>query len=337
MWSPKFIHNGKNLVIFDITLDILKESLNLGSRNSQLTFWHETPAVNTEAFTGEPGQYYMTFKQKALYPGPFDEKGIPLLDYHGKVGQQYNPIAIAQYALGNYNLARQTENKTYHDKFLINAEWLLENLFATCYGTHLWPHHFDFEYFRPLVAPWFSGLAQGQGLSVLLRAFVESGHNEYLEAAKEVLQSLSVPIEKGGVQYKDHNNYLWIEEYLVEPPTHILNGFFWALWGVYDYYLLTKSEEAQKLFNNYTKTILHYLPKYDIKFWSLYELTPQRIQSIASPFYHHLHIVQLEVMYRLTGERMFAEYGERWRAYSKYAFYRFMAKIYKIGFKLMYY
>ena len=30
MWSPKFIHNGKNLVIFDITLDILKESLNLG-------------------------------------------------------------------------------------------------------------------------------------------------------------------------------------------------------------------------------------------------------------------------------------------------------------------
>jgi len=31
MWSPKFIHNGKNLVIFDITLDILKESLNLGS------------------------------------------------------------------------------------------------------------------------------------------------------------------------------------------------------------------------------------------------------------------------------------------------------------------
>jgi hypothetical protein len=28
--SPKFIHNGKNLVSFDITLDILKESLNLG-------------------------------------------------------------------------------------------------------------------------------------------------------------------------------------------------------------------------------------------------------------------------------------------------------------------
>ena len=33
MWSPKFIHNGKNLVIFDITLDILKESLNLGNKN----------------------------------------------------------------------------------------------------------------------------------------------------------------------------------------------------------------------------------------------------------------------------------------------------------------
>ena len=33
-----------------------------------------------------------------------DADGIPLLDYHGNIGLQYNPIAIAQWGLGNFNL-----------------------------------------------------------------------------------------------------------------------------------------------------------------------------------------------------------------------------------------
>lgn len=279
----------------------------------------------------------MAFEQKAFYPGPFDEEGIPLLDYHGKVGRQYNPIAVAQYALGNYNLAKQTKDKTYYDKFMSNADWLLDNLYLTDQGTYLWPHHFDFEYFRPLKAPWFSGLAQGQGLSVLVRAFVETGNLKYKNAAEQVWQSLCVSIQKGGVQYKDTDNYIWIEEYLIDPPTHILNGFIWALWGIYDYYLLTKNSDVKKIFDDYTGTILQYLPKYDVKFWSFYELTPQRIKSIASPFYHRLHIVQLTIMHRLTAEQQFADYAKKWKRYTENMFYRFAAVAYKSAFKLVYY
>lgn len=309
----------------------------LFSKNSQLTFWHEVPAVNTDAFTGELGQYYMIFKQKALYAGPFDKKGIPLLNYHGKVGLQYNPIAITQYALGNYNLAKQTGNKIYFDKFLTSADWLIDNISISGNEMYLWPHKFDFEYFRPLRSPWYSGLAQGQGLSVLLRAFAETGDNKYLEVAKEVFRTLSVPISQGGVQYKDSDGYVWIEEYLIDPPTHILNGFIWALWGIYDYHLFSGDKEVKKLFDNYIATILHYLERYDIKYWSLYELTPQRIKSIASSFYHNLHIVQLDIMYRLTGRKEFSEYSEKWKGYSGCLLCRFIAKVYKIFFKIIYY
>ena len=306
-------------------------------KQSHLTFWHGTPEINREAFTGTLGQYYMTFKQKAQYSGLFDEQGVPLLDYHGDIGQQYNPIAIAQYALGNYNLAKQTTAQTYAEKFLNSSRWLLEHLVTTEAGTRLWAHHFDFEYFRRLVAPWFSGLAQGQGLSVLVRAYAETGDENYLHAAEQVFRSLALPIAQGGVQYQAQDGYLWIEEYLVDPPTHILNGFIWALWGIYDYYLVNGSNEAKRLFDAYVKTLLHHLPTYDLRFWSLYELTPQHIQSIASPFYHELHIVQLDIMYRLTGEPLFDEYAKRWSAYAQNAFYRFCAKAYKIGFKLVYY
>ena len=36
----------------------------------------------------------------------------------------------------------------------------------------------------------------------------------------------------GGVIFEDKKKDFWIEEYIVHPPTHILNGFIWALFGV---------------------------------------------------------------------------------------------------------
>lgn len=307
------------------------------NRHSHLTFWHDTPAVNTEAFTDELGPYFMTFHEKAHYPGPFDAQGIPLLDYHGQIGCQYNPIAIAQYALGNYNLARQTGDSARFQTFLRVADWLVQNLTTTPQGTRLWAHHFDFEYFRLLKAPWFSGLAQGQGLSVLVRAFAETRQDRYLEAAQAVWHTLDLPIEAGGVQYRDEQGFPWIEEYLVAPPTHILNGFIWALWGISDYYRLTQQSAARQLFDAYVQTIVHSLPQYDLGFWSLYELTPQRIRSIASSFYHQLHITQLRVMHLLTNQQIFLDYAEKWQKYTMHKGYCCWARLYKIFFKLLYY
>ncbi len=144
------------------------------AQNSQLTFWHEIPRVNTEACYDDLGPYYITFEQKARYPGPFDQFGIPLLNYHGSLGQQYYPIAVSQYALGNYNLFKKTHKSDFFRKFITNANWLINHLQTNEQGIALWATDFDFEYFKPLIAPWFSGLAQGQGLSVLLRAYVET-------------------------------------------------------------------------------------------------------------------------------------------------------------------
>src|SRR5258707_2787391 len=73
----------------------------LGSGRSQLTFWHETPELNLPAGSiahadSQLGPYYMSFREKADYSGADDDAGIPMLDYRGAIGLQYNPIAIAQ-------------------------------------------------------------------------------------------------------------------------------------------------------------------------------------------------------------------------------------------------
>lgn len=66
----------------------------LGSAKSQLSFWHDSPEVNERCQPKELGEYYMPFTTKADYAGAYDAAGIPLLDYRGKLGLQYNPIAM---------------------------------------------------------------------------------------------------------------------------------------------------------------------------------------------------------------------------------------------------
>lgn len=309
----------------------------LGKGNSHLTFWHGVPQVNENTPLDQLGEYYMAFLHKADYPGPFDDQGIPLLDYHGKVGLQYNPIAIAQYALAHYNLFARTSEQKHFDIFLKQVDWLVSNLEMNPKGLYVWNHHFDWEYREVLRDPWYSALAQGQGISALVRAYSKTGRESYMEAAQRAFEAFKHEIRGGGVKYTDAEGYVWLEEAIVEPPTHILNGFIWSLCGVYDYHLATGDEYALRLFRGCVRTLKDNLHKFDLGFWSLYEQSGTKLRMIASPFYHSLHIVQLKVLHRLTGEPIFKEFAERWEGYQRNKLYRWISLIYKAVFKLLYY
>lgn len=309
----------------------------LGSGRSQLTFWHETPEINSHADAGRLGEYYMRFREKADYAGAHDADGIPMLDYRGAIGLQYNPIAIAQWGLANYNLFCESDDLVRWQKTLNAADWLVDNLEPNSHGLPVWNHHFDWEYRDILKAPWYSGLAQGQGVSLLLRAHAHSGDLKYQHAAAEAFAALRTPIAEGGVLFEDGEKNLWIEEYLVDPPTHILNGFMWALWGVFDFQLATANADAKFIFDRGVRTLLRNLPRYDTGYWSLYEQSGTRLKMLASPFYHQLHSVQLRVMSKLTGDQSFAEVAERWAGYAQEPVNRTRALIEKSVFKLLHY
>jgi hypothetical protein len=304
---------------------------------SQLTFWHEIPEHNPNLSADRLGEYYMLFSAKADYPGCYDAQGIPKLHYHGMIGPQYNPIAIAQWGLGNFNLARRTGDEERSQKFLRAANWLVANLESNPHGLSVWNHHFDWEYRDRLKAPWYSGLAQGQGISLLVRAYQETGNVAYLDAARCAFQSFLHFVDEGGVAFADEHGDLWFEEYIVRPPTHILNGFIWAMWGVYDYWLATHDEKARRLFHSAVNTLRKNLAQYDLGFWSLYEQSGTRLKMVASPFYHRLHIVQLRIMHQLTGEELFLRYAGQWERYNHNRAYRTRALCYKGVFKLCYY
>lgn len=308
----------------------------LSPGQSQLSFWHETPAINPRALAGGSREYYMLFHEKADYAGPYDDVGVPMLDYRGLVGLQYNPIAIAQWGLANYNKFCATRDEIRVQNTIKAADWLCSNLEQNPHGLWVWNHHFNWDYRDTLKAPWYSGLAQGQGISLLLRAHVHTQEQKYREAAERAFVPLTKPITDGGVLFEDEGD-LWIEEYLVDPPTHILNGFIWALWAVFDFSQDGVDTAAKTIFNRGVRTLCRNLRNYDTGYWSLYEQSGTRLKMLASPFYHQLHIVQLRVMARLTGENEFAKVADRWENYAGHRTNRTRALLAKCAFKLLYY
>jgi heparosan-N-sulfate-glucuronate 5-epimerase len=298
-----------------------------------LAFWYETPELNDRAFDDGIGQYPMTFAGKAAYRGPFDAGGVPLLDYRGSIGRQYNPIAIAQYGLGSYNRWRGGRDELARGRFLRVADWLTDNLERNPHGIAVWPHRFDWPYRQRLVAPWYSGLAQGQGVSVLVRAAFETGRSAYATAAHDAFAAFQAGPAAGGVVARDETGAPWIEEYLVDPPSHILNGFIWGLWGVHDYARWSASPAARSLLEGCIETLARNLPRYDTGSWSLYEINDET-PMLASPYYHRLHIVQLRVLHRMTGHEVFARHADRWQRYAESPRRRWSALARKAWFKL---
>ncbi|MGC1477559.1 MAG: D-glucuronyl C5-epimerase family protein, partial [Terriglobales bacterium] len=155
--------------------------------------------------------------------------------------------------------------------------------------------------------------------------------------AEKAFVALTKPVAEGGVLLEDEENNLWIEEYLVDPPTHILNGFMWALWAVLDYWLANADAPAKDIFDRGVETLIHNLDRFDTGYWSLYEQSGTDLKMLASPFYHQLHIVQLRVMSKLTGDAGFAAIAERWEGYAQRRSNRTRALIEKSAFKLLHY
>jgi hypothetical protein len=58
----------------------------------------------------------------------------------------------------------------------------------------------------------------------------------------------------------------------VSPPAHILNGFIFALFGLYDYYRVTQDEHALELFNAGIETLRSKLHLYDTGRVTRYDL-----------------------------------------------------------------
>jgi rhamnogalacturonyl hydrolase YesR len=262
---------------------------------------------------GPQDDYYYLKEPVPLVPKntPVDEEGVPVFRKDGKV---YNhPVRLGHHAIFYVNSYRMTKNPEYLKKAEQLAERLAkiavheENRMYFPYDFDVYLHNIPSEHFKP---KWYSGMAQGQALSAFSRLYQETKNPKYLKWADETFNSLVKLRENDGkiwVSMVDDQQYFWIEEYPTEEPTHVLNGYIYAIFGVYDYYQITKKEEAKNVLMASMTTIHDNIHRWRVPGdLSRYGLKYEH----QSKLYHKIHIHQLQVLYKITGASRFKEMSE---------------------------
>jgi hypothetical protein len=160
--------------------------------------------------------------------------------------------------------------------------------------------------------PWISGLTQSVATSVLLRAYQYTNDQKYLAAAQQTYYWLTVPVARGGVQSSDIGT--WLEEYPTQvqggTSSHVFNGDVWALFGVWDYYRVTKDQNALALFNANISAIKANLSWYDRGYWNVYSHLDQ--VSMVDGLYMQFITQQMYALYYITGDASWQALGNKW-------------------------
>jgi heparosan-N-sulfate-glucuronate 5-epimerase len=224
--------------------------------------------------------------------------------------ESLQPAALAQLALGWWDRGLAGEDGA--RGVFLDTVALLE--LRAEHGTDglRWPYSVPVSKYR-LSPPWCSAMAQGQAASVLARAYLVTGGERFrrlaLEAIRPLLATAStdlVTVTAGGPV---------LEEAPSDPPAHILNGWIFALWGLWDVAVGLRHDEAGVRFRASASCLAGLLHRYDVGWWTRYSLYPHRLADLAKPFYHDLHTTQAEVMFLLTSRPEFRDAAARWRRY----------------------
>jgi heparosan-N-sulfate-glucuronate 5-epimerase len=165
---------------------------------------------------------------------------------------------------------------------------------------------------------WLSAMAQGEAISLLLRAHADSPARGFDAAARDAAKPFLRSVEDGGVR-RDLAGAPFFEEYATALASFVLNGFIYALWGLWELGRFGGEAGAAALAEDGSATLRAVLARYDAGYWSRYDLVrpkagPQKPASLA---YHTLHIAQLRVTAAMTGDAAFAAMAERWRGYQR--------------------
>ncbi|GLY97746.1 D-glucuronyl C5-epimerase family protein [Actinoplanes sp. NBRC 103695] len=262
------------------------------------------------------------YNDEAVFPrklvGVVDGTGVRMFVRRATTGGRKvnHPVAQAQYGLSLLNSYRLTHDAWYLTYAARQGKRLIDTRVAAR-GAWWYPYPFDFPLGSNLNMtmrrPWYSAMAQGQALSLFVRLHQATGNAYWKVAADRTFASLRLGYAAGTpwVIHTDGNRKLWLEEYPGPTPAtscRVLNGHLFALYGVWDYWFLTRSAAAASLFNQAALTTHRYvLNNFRNRGWaSSYGLRG----DAPTEKYHVIHVNQLLHLHALAGAPVFATMAE---------------------------
>jgi hypothetical protein len=245
---------------------------------------------------------------------PVDAQGVALTPLNGR--KVYHPLVIARYGVVLLHSYRITHDPAFVDRAEVNAAFLI-NTAVSRDGALYFPYRFKYALFgNPsdlMDPPWYSVMAQGAALTLFERLFAVTGEERWRTAADSTFATFVQRrrARRPWTVFVARNNgrkYLWLEEYAKNPPTQVLNGFLYALVGVWEYARASRDASALHVFDGAATTIRHQVQRFrvpgGVSYYSL------RVHAQYRD-YHCVHVWQLKLLTRMTGDPWFAREGRR--------------------------
>ncbi|KRQ87834.1 hypothetical protein ABG79_00639 [Caloramator mitchellensis] len=212
----------------------------------------------------------------------FDSNGIPMADYNG---YKYNPLLVAEWGLQQYSLYRRNYDSNRLNNAIKAADYIVNKIDSK--GKLV--NGFDYkEGSINLKSPWSSSLAQGLGISLLIRIYEETEDVKYLNAAKKALEPLLKGTNEGGLAQSYAGNVLY-DSFNVRTKFSLSSHMF-VLFGLYD--IGKYDNRAVDKLNDGVVTLKNLLPAY----------------FSADEFYTNVHIAQLRALNSLLDDGELEKY-----------------------------
>lgn len=250
--------------------------------------------------------------------GTVDESGVRMYQHPTLTGGEKvdHPVGQAQYGLHLLNTYRATGDPWFLEIAQRQGRRLVDT-HVESRGAWWFPYSFDFALGgspdNVLEAPWYSAMAQGQVLSLFVRLHEADGDPQWRAAADATFLSLGLPVDdtEPWAVWVDGSGYLWLEEYPklpLEQSERVLNGHVFAMYGLWDYWRLTGSDDAVRIFDAAATTVVRYVPDgFRNPNWaSDYSL----LSAVPHVRYHRIHVNQLSHLNALTRHPVFADLAD---------------------------
>lgn len=286
------------------------------------------PQLETPFVPGDPQRGYYNDLRPHLASYAADPRdGAAVVARLARERDAANPVTIAQVGLAAWQ--RAAEDEAWLPCVDAVAGWLLEALEPDGSIAYRFPLRGTYD----VPAPWTSAMAQGEAASLLVRASHALRRPELLAAAADAVRPL---LAGSGRLVVDTSDGPVLEEYPTTPPSHVLNGWVYALFGLYDVAHSAASDAARDLFAASAEALARRLPLYELPGrWTRYDLYPHPIPNVASPFYHALHVAQLRALARLVDDGRLAAAAARWEGAARSPLVRAGAVAGKVAFRLV--
>lgn len=250
------------------------------------SYWHQPVGPGVRFCPGRLEGYYNDYRGKTTWRGPTDQVGLPL-NRRADGATYVFPMTVFQKGLGHWDrwLVSDKSSDADWEAFLRSADWAAKAMDRQG-GWAIWDTHGIQGWANP-----YSAMAQGQGISLLVRAWSEVGRENFLSCAEEAAGLMVRPVHDGGTAQHVANG-LVLEEVPANPPNTVLNGWITALFGLHDLVAAGSPNDWDKPLRDTLNALAGTVQDFDAGFWSYYDSR----KHIATPYYHARHIAQLTAL-----------------------------------------